>query len=63
MDSGRDEQGRRQQKWHGSYRTRKDAEVAKAKFVSDVHNGTYVAPTTRTFAEWVRDSWLPTILR
>lgn len=58
VDTGVDQTGRRRQKWHGSYRTRKDAEVARAKLVDDLHSGSYVAPGT-TFSEWAIDSWLP----
>jgi len=45
VDSGRDEAGKRRQKWHGSFRTRKDAEIARAKIVGDLHAGTYTEPT------------------
>ncbi len=42
VDNGRDEAGKRRQKWHGSFRTRKNAEVARAKIVGDIH----VKPST-----------------
>lgn len=51
--------GRRRQKWHGGFGTRKEAEIARAKLVDDLHTGSYVMPDRLTFAEWVRDSWLP----
>jgi integrase len=51
--------GRRKQKWHGGFGTRREAEVARAKIVNDLHRGAYVAPDRVTLAEWVRDSWLP----
>lgn len=60
VDVGTDGGGRRRQKWHGGFRTRKEAEIARAKLVDDLHTGTYVMPDRLTFAEWVRDSWLPT---
>lgn len=60
VDAGVGADGRRQQKWHGSYRTRRDAEVARAKLVDDLHSGTYVASGQITFSEWVIDNWLPT---
>jgi integrase len=45
--------------WHGGFRTRKEAEIARARLVDDLHTGSYVMPGRLTFAEWVRDSWLP----
>ncbi len=59
VNVGIDADGRRRQKWHGSFRTRKEAEVARAKLVDDVHSGSYVTPGRTTLAEWVNESWLP----
>lgn len=61
VDVGETADGRRRQKWHGGYTTRREAEVARAKIVSDLHAGSYVQPDRTTLAEWVRDGWLPTI--
>ncbi len=59
VDVGTDANGRRRQKWHGGFSTRRDAEIARAKLVDNLHTGTYVMPDRLTFTEWVRDSWLP----
>lgn len=59
VDIGVDATGRRRQKWHGSFRTRKDAEVARAKLVDNLHTGSYVVPGRTTLSEWITDSWLP----
>ncbi len=61
VDIGAGADGRRRQKWHGGFRTRREAEAARAKIVSDLHAGSYVAPHRITLAEWVRESWLPMI--
>ncbi|MEQ8716665.1 MAG: site-specific integrase [Acidimicrobiales bacterium] len=61
VDIGRDENNRRRQKWHGGFRTRKEAEVARAKIVADLHDGTYTEPSRLTLAEWVKATWLPTV--
>lgn len=61
MDIGRDAEGKRRQKWHGSYPTRKAAESAQAELVSEYHRGTYVEPSKITLEQWVRDSWLPSM--
>jgi hypothetical protein len=58
VDAGRKPDGKRRQKWHGGFRTRKEAEGAQAKIVNDMNRGTYVEPTAITLAEWVRDPWL-----
>jgi integrase len=59
VDVGTDPSGRRRQKWHGGFRTRKEAEVARAKLVDDLHTGSYVMPDRLTFGDWIRNSWLP----
>lgn len=61
VDLGRDHDGKRRQKWHGSYRTRREAEVARAKIVGEVHEGSYTEPVKLTFGDWVSDRWLPTM--
>lgn len=61
VELGRTAAGRRRQKWHGGFRTRKEAEVARAKLVGDLHTGTYHEPSRMALCEWVVDNWLPTI--
>lgn len=61
VDAGRDAEGRRRQKWHGGLATRREAEVARAKLVNDLHTGSYITPDRLTLNEWARESWLPTI--
>lgn len=59
IDVARRADGRRRQKWHGGFRTRREAEVIRAKLVDNVHMGTYVLPRRLTFGEWISDHWLP----
>ncbi|MGH7693265.1 MAG: tyrosine-type recombinase/integrase [Candidatus Dormibacteria bacterium] len=61
IELDRDANGRRRQKWHGSYRTRREAEAARAKLVNEVNTGLYAEPTKLTLADWVNDSWLTTM--
>lgn len=61
VDVGIDAAGKRKQKWHGGFDTRREAEVQRAKIVNDLHVGSYVAPDRVTLAEWVQESWLPMI--
>ena len=61
VDLGRDANAKRRQKWHGGFRTRKEAEVARTMIVGDLHAGTYTEPTKLTLREWVEGKWLPTV--
>jgi hypothetical protein len=58
VDAGRRSNGKRRQKWHGGFRTRRAAEAARAKLVNDINRGSYLVPTTTTLLEWVADTWL-----
>ena len=52
--------GRRRQKWHSGYATKKQAQAALAEMVSAVNKGTYVEKTRQTVAEFASD-WLTAI--
>ena len=60
VDIGRTASGRRRQKWHGGFRTRKEAEAARARIVHEINGGTYIEPSKVTFDQWI-ETWLPTI--
>lgn len=61
VNLGRDTSGKRRQKWHGGFGTRREAEVARAKIVGELHAGTYSEPSRSTLSEWVTAQWLPTV--
>lgn len=61
IDLPRDASGKRRQKWHGGFCTRKEAEAARARIVHEFNSGTYVEPTAIALEEWVHWHWLPTI--
>ena len=50
--------GRRHQKWHGSYSTRREADQARARLVGELQDGSYVEPSRLTLEEWIDGSWL-----
>lgn len=52
--------GKRRQKWHSGYRTKKDAERALSETVTALHAGTYIEPTKQTLADFVKQ-WLVAI--
>lgn len=52
--------GRRRQKWHSGYRTKRDAERARVDLLSKLDRGEYVEPTHQTFAEFLEE-WLRAI--
>ena len=59
VDHGRGADGQRRQKWHGAFRTRKEAEAARATLVHELNSGTYVEPTSITLEIWVRRHCCP----
>ena len=61
VDLARGSDGKRRQKWHGGFRTRKEAEAERARIVHELNGGTYLEPNSITLEEWVRDEWLPTM--
>lgn len=60
VDLGLDESGRRRQKWHSGYKTKKDASDGLTEILGKLQGGTYVEPTKQTVATYLRD-WLPAI--
>lgn len=61
-DVGRDPAtGRRKQKWHEGYGTKREAEARLADIVRDLRQGNYVAPSRRTLADFVSRDWLPSL--
>ena len=52
--------GKRRQKWHSGYRTKRDAEKALGELVNAVHGGTFIEPSKQTFAEYLTE-WLAAI--
>ncbi len=54
---GRDANGKKRQKWAGGFRTKKDAEVALAKKLDEVHTGTFADPGALTVGEYL-EQWL-----
>src|SRR5215203_3445309 len=52
--------GRRRQKWHSGYRTKRDAERALVELTAAVQGGSYVEPSRQTLAEFL-DDWLTAV--
>lgn len=52
--------GRRRQKWHSGYRTRREAERARVDLLSKFDRGEYVEPSQQTFGEFL-EAWLRAI--
>lgn len=52
--------GKRRQKWHSGYRTKRAAEDALSELVNGVKSGTYVAKSKQTLSEYVAE-WLAAI--
>ena len=54
---GRDESGKRKQKWHTVQGTKKDAEAELARLINEVNTGDYVEPSKMLVREYL-DRWL-----
>jgi integrase len=52
--------GRRRQKWHSGYRTKREAERARIDLLAKFDRGEYVEPTHQTFGEFLEE-WLRAI--
>lgn len=60
LELGSDETGKRQRKWHSSYRLKKEAQEALSSLVTSHHQGTYIEPSRETFGQYLT-RWLPGI--
>ena len=59
VDIGRDPQtGKRRQKWHSGFRTRKEADRALNDILTRLERGTFVTPSRRTLTAFLEE-WLP----
>lgn len=61
VDVGTGDDGKRKQKWHGGFKTRREAEVALSDIVQSLEKQTYISPQRLTLAEFVRGEWVPTM--
>src|SRR5688572_22638146 len=57
LDVGRDQSGRRQQRWHAVQGTRKDAERELTRLVYALNSGGYVTPSKTTLGNYL-EKWL-----
>lgn len=61
LDLGRDPAtGKRRQKWHSGYRTKREAEAALVELIGSVNKGSYVAPSKQSVEALAAD-WLEAI--
>lgn len=61
VDIGRDEHGRRRQKWHSGFRTKREASGALTEILGQLSTGQYVTPSKLTVRLFLEDEWLPAI--
>jgi integrase len=59
-DEGRDERGRRMQRWRGGFATKREAEAFLASTVSSIGDGSYVPPSKLLFSDYL-DTWLENV--
>lgn len=61
LDTGRDSTGKRRQKWHSGYRTKREAEDGLTELLGHVQHGNYVDASRTTLGEFLNGRWLPAI--
>jgi integrase len=54
---GYDHMGKRKYKWHGGFKTKKEAEKFLAAKIQELNSGTLIEPSKQTVSEYL-DSWL-----
>ena len=57
VEAGRDENGRRRQRWHSGFNTKRDATAALTEILSRMQRGEYVTPSKRPLAHFLVE-WL-----
>lgn len=62
IEVDRDVDGKRRQRWHSGYRTKREAEDELARLLNQRREGTYVEPNKTTVGEYL-DLWLDTYAR
>ena len=51
VDAPRGSDGKRRQKWHGGFETKKMAEAVRARLVTHLMSGTYILPSPIPLSE------------
>jgi integrase len=59
VDIGRDENGKRKQRWYSGFDRRSEAEEKLTEVLGQLRTGTHVEPTRMTLAEFLHEEWLP----
>ena len=57
IDLGRDDTGRRRQRWQSGFTTKREATAALTELLGRVQAGTYIEPSKRTLAVFLKE-WL-----
>jgi integrase len=59
VDVGRDQSGKRKQRWYSGFDKRGEAQEKLAEIIGQLRTGTYVEPTRMTLADFLTEEWLP----
>jgi len=59
-DEGRDESGRRIQRWRSGFKTRREAERELTEVLSRLEHGIYAQPSSKTLADFLEE-WLQAV--
>jgi integrase len=59
VDIGLKPDGKRKQKWHSGFTTRKEAERFLNKTLTELDTGAYVEPSSMRLRDYIENEWLP----
>jgi hypothetical protein len=63
LDIGPDAHGKRRQKWHSGFATKREAEAALTELLGKLQDRNYVEPSRLTLGSYVTGEWLPAVRR
>ena len=63
LDVGTGLRGKRRQKWHSGFATKREAEAALTTLLGKLQNNSYVEPTRLTLGGFLTAEWLPAVQR
>jgi len=59
VEMGRQDDGKRRQKWHSGFTSRKEAETFLTKTLRELDTGSYVDPSALRLRDYLEKEWLP----
>jgi integrase len=61
IDEGRNENGKRRQRWQGGFKTKREAQTALTEALRKIDMGAYIPPSKLTLGQYLTEEWLISI--